>query len=91
MLDKYGFAGGFEGVVHASAPGEISEVVPTRFGLPLITLAAQMPVQTVPEEQTQLQIRAYLRKQKQRQALVSEISALRAGAKIEILADGSDG
>jgi len=66
-------------------PGEVSGIVETTFGLHLIKAEDRRAARTVPEAEAREQVRAYLRKVKQQQAVANEIKSLRSSAQIEIL------
>jgi peptidyl-prolyl cis-trans isomerase C len=66
-----------------SAPGEVSEIVETRFGLHLIQLLDRKPPVQVEEKDVSEKIRAYLMQQKYSQGVEDAVAKLKAEALIE--------
>jgi peptidyl-prolyl cis-trans isomerase C len=75
----------FEDAAFGLQPGEISEPVTTPFGLHLIKVEERQPERSVSEDEAREQIKEYLLKVKQQQAVDNEIRNLRTVAQIEIL------
>jgi peptidyl-prolyl cis-trans isomerase C len=73
----------FEEAVFALQPGEVSDVVETRFGYHIIKLEERRDAQTVPVEEAAERIRPYLSQQRVLEAVEKLIEELRSSAEIE--------
>ena len=74
----------FEQAAFALSAGDVSDIVETRFGLHLIQLVERKPADFVKQAEVAEQIRAFLSKQGEQQALVDAVDGLRQAAQIEI-------
>lgn len=75
----------FEQAAFALQVGEVSGIVETPFGLHLIELEDRRPARLVSEAEARQQILDYLRREKSRAAVDTELQRLRSGAEIEVL------
>jgi peptidyl-prolyl cis-trans isomerase C len=73
----------FEATAFALAPGEVSEIVETRFGLHLIQLVDRKLPGQFEEKDVSEKIRAYLMEQKYRQGIEDAVAKLKAEARID--------
>lgn len=75
----------FEKVAFSLKPGEISDVVKTRFGYHIIKLEAREKEGLIPEKSVSRQLRAFLLQKKAQQALLDLMKKLRGEAQVQIL------
>jgi peptidyl-prolyl cis-trans isomerase C len=75
----------FEKVAFALAPGEVSHVVETPFGVHILRLEERRPARLLPLEEIREKLRDHVRRERMDAAVEQEIARLRAAAKIKIL------
>ncbi len=73
----------FEDIAFALKKGEVSDPVETQFGYHLIKLTDRKAAGTIPLEDAKEDIKTYLRRQKEQQAIKDYIDELRKGADIK--------
>jgi peptidyl-prolyl cis-trans isomerase C len=75
----------FETAAFALKPGEISEVLKTRFGYHIIKMEEHREASSIPEEAVREEIRSHMRSVKIQEALEKRVEILRAAANVDIL------
>jgi peptidyl-prolyl cis-trans isomerase C len=75
----------FEKVAFALAPGEVSDMVETPFGVHILRLEERRPARLLPLDEVREQLRDHVRQERMNAAAEREIARLRAAAEIKIL------
>ena len=73
----------FEKAAFALKPGEVSDIVVTRFGYHLIKVSDIKPAKTFPYPEVKEKLADFLKKEKIRKAIDAHVKELRKGAKVE--------
>jgi parvulin-like peptidyl-prolyl isomerase len=75
----------FEEVAFALAPGEVSDMVETPFGVHILRLEERRPERLLPLDEIREKLRDHVRRERMEDAVRREIERLRATAEISIL------
>jgi peptidyl-prolyl cis-trans isomerase C len=75
----------FEKTAFSLAPGEVSDIVETPFGVHILRLEERRPARLLPLEEIREQLRDHVRQERTDAAVKQEIARLRAAAKIAVL------
>jgi peptidyl-prolyl cis-trans isomerase C len=75
----------FEKAAFALAPGEVSDMVETPFGVHILRLEERRPARLLPLDEVREQLRDHVRRERMDAAVKKEIDRLRAAAEIVIL------
>jgi parvulin-like peptidyl-prolyl isomerase len=75
----------FEEVAFALAPGEVSDMVETPFGVHILRLEERREARLLPLDEIREQLREHIREERMEAAVADELARLRAAADIAIL------